>query len=67
MHSILSLKRSTDLVDDSWNLVEDNGGLDSALVFHRLQTLSPLLKLESLIDNTRDFYLARVEIVDCSS
>jgi len=45
-------------------VVEDNGGLDSALVLHGLQALSPLVQLESLVDDSCDFYLARVEIVD---
>jgi hypothetical protein len=49
------------------SLVEDNGGLDGALVLHGLQALSPLLKLESLVDNSLDLDLARVEIVNGSS
>jgi hypothetical protein len=48
-------------------VVEDNGGLDSALVLHGLQALSPLVQLESLVDDSCDFYLARVEIVDGGS
>jgi hypothetical protein len=32
-------------------VVEDNSGLDGALVLHRLQALAPLLELESLVDN----------------
>jgi hypothetical protein len=39
-------------------LVEDNGGLDGALVLHGLQALAPLLELEDLVDNALNIDLA---------
>ena len=64
---MMQLKQTADRVDDNLSLVEDNGGLDGTLVLHRLQALSPLLKLESLVDNSLDLDLARVQIVDRGS
>jgi hypothetical protein len=46
-------------------VVEDNGGFDGSLVPHGLQAFAPLLQLESLVDNTPNIHLARVEVVDC--
>lgn len=67
MRLMMQLKQTADRVDDNLSLVEDNGGLDGTLVLHRLQALSPLLKLESLIDDPFDLNLARVEIIDSGS
>jgi len=67
MRLMMQLKQTADRVDDNLSLVEDNGGLDGTLVLHRLQALSPLLKLESLVDNSLDLDLARVQIVDRGS
>lgn len=47
-------------------LVEGDGSLDGALVTHRLQALGPLVNLEHLVDNTVDFDLAGVQVVDSS-
>lgn len=44
----------------SVTLIEDNGGLDGALVLHRLETLGPLLQLERLVDDSCDLDLALV-------
>jgi hypothetical protein len=67
MRLMMQLKQTADRVDDNLSLVEDNGGLDGTLVLHGLQALSPLLKLESLVDNSLDLDLARVQIVDRGS
>jgi hypothetical protein len=67
MRLMVRLTQTADRVDDNLSLVEDNGGLDGALVLHGLQALSPLLKLESLVDNSFDLDLARVQIVDGGS
>lgn len=45
-------------------LVEDNRRLDGSLVFHGLQTLSPLLEPVRLIYDTLDLDLAGIEVVD---
>jgi hypothetical protein len=67
MRLMMQLKQTADRVDDNLSLVEDNGGLDGTLVLHGLQALSPLVQLESLVDDSCDLYLARVEIVDGGS
>lgn len=45
-------------------LLEDNGSLNSALVFHSLQTFAPLIELIGLVDNSLDLYLARIKVSD---
>lgn len=47
------------------DLFKDNSSLDSTLVPHTLQTLTPLLEFESLIDDSVDFDFAWIEVVDC--
>ena len=48
------------------SLVKGDGGLNGALVLHGLEALGPLLNLEDLVDNSVDFHLSGVEIVDGS-
>lgn len=48
------------------DLFEDDSGLDGSLVLHSLQALAPLLELVGLVDDTLDFDLAGVEVVDSS-
>lgn len=48
----------TDLV------IEDDGSLDGSLVPDALESLTPLLELEGLVDNTLGLDLATVEVVD---
>lgn len=40
--------------------IEYNSSLDSGLVLHALETLGPLLELESLVDNSLDLDFAAV-------
>jgi len=47
-------------------LVKGDGSLDSTLVFHCCHTFAPLFKLVSLVDNSRNLHLARVQIVNRS-
>jgi len=51
----------------STNLVKGDSGLDSTLVLHALETLGPLLQLESLVDDSLDLDLTTVEVIDRSS
>ena len=45
------------------SLVEDDGGLDGALVPDALEGLAPLLQLEGLVHNALGLDLAAVEVV----
>jgi hypothetical protein len=45
-------------------LVKGDGGLDGALVAHRLEALLPLLQLEGLVDDAAHLDLAAVEVVN---
>jgi hypothetical protein len=45
-------------------LVKNNGCLDGALILHRLQTLSPLLEFERLVDDALHLNLARVKVTN---
>lgn len=48
-HPVLTAKKDS-------ILVEGDGSLDGALVPHGLETLSPLLEFEHLVDNSVDLY-----------
>ena len=49
------------------NLVEDDCGLNGALVLHCFQTIGPLLQLEGLVDNALDLDLAAICSRDLSA
>jgi len=42
------------------SLIKDDGSLDGGLILHRLETLSPLLKLVRLVDDTLNLDLSRI-------
>lgn len=46
------------------HLLENDGGLDGALVLDALQRLAKVLELEGLVDDALGLDLARVEVVD---
>jgi hypothetical protein len=48
------------------HLIKDDSRLDSALVLDRLQSLTPLLELEGLVDNAFDLDFSRIKVVDSS-
>jgi len=45
-------------------VVKDDGSLDRRLVTDALESLTPLLELEGLVDDTLSLDLATIEIVD---
>lgn len=47
-------------------LLENNSRLNSTLVLHTLQTLTPLLQLECLIHNACNLHFPGVEVIDGS-
>lgn len=48
----------------SSSVIEDNRGLDGALVLDGLESLAKLLELERLVDDTLGLDLARVKVVN---
>jgi hypothetical protein len=48
-------------------LIKDNCGFDSGLVPHSIKAFAPLVELVSFVDNTCNFDLSGIEIVNCSS